>query len=63
MALELPMFEGYTVDVRLKQFRKVGNHNIIFVDFDSLEGEKILIRYIKSLDKKRQEFKRFLNYF
>ena len=44
MVKELPKFKGYTVDERLKQFRKV-DHNkpsIDFVDFDSEEGEKLL---------------------
>jgi len=43
----LPKFKGYTVDERLRQFRKV-DHNkpsIDFVDFDSEEGEKLLAEY------------------
>jgi len=47
MVRKLPEFKGYTVDERLKQFRKV-DHNkpsIDFVDFDSEEGEKLLAEY------------------
>ena len=37
MVTKLPEFKGYTVDERLKQFRKVDRNNpsIEFVDFDS----------------------------
>lgn len=43
----LPTFEGYTVDERLRQFRKVsydkkGNPSIAFVDFDSEKGKKLI---------------------
>jgi len=64
MALQkLPIFEGYYVDVRLKQFRKVSKENIHFIDFDSIGGEKILLRYIESLDNESKEFKEFIHYF
>ena len=42
---ELPTFNGYTVDKRLKQFRKVShgdNPSIEFIDFDSEEGQALL---------------------
>lgn len=43
---ELPTFRGYTVDKRLKQFRKVtwqgDERNIEFVEFDSPEGQELL---------------------
>ena len=44
MVTKLPEFKGYTVDVRLRQFRKV-NHkkpNIDFIEFDSEKGRKLL---------------------
>ena len=63
MTFKLPLFERYVVDVRLKQFRKLYKHKIVFIDFDSPEGEKMLLRYVASLDPKRQEFKRFAHYF
>ena len=50
MVTKLPEFKGYTVDERLKQFRKVdrGKPSIEFVDFDSEEGEKLLEEYEES---------------
>ena len=63
MVFELPVFEEYFVDVRLMQFRKVDKQNIKFIDFDSPEGEKIMLRYIKSLNPESKEFKRFIHYF
>jgi hypothetical protein len=43
MVTVLPVFRGYTVDVRLRQFRKVKPGQIIeFVDFDSPKGRKLL---------------------
>ncbi len=62
MTLRLPEFEGYFVDVRLRQFRKVHKQTVEFIDFDSEKGEKILLRYLKSLDSKSREFKKFLYY-
>lgn len=47
MVKELPTFKGYTVDERLKQFRKVDKTkpSIDFVDFDSEEGQQLLEEY------------------
>lgn len=47
MVRELPTHNGYTVDERLKQFRRVtwdsdGNPGMDFVDFDSAEAEQLL---------------------
>jgi len=44
MVEELPKFKGYTVDNRLRQFRKVNMEkpSIDFVDFDSEEGQELL---------------------
>lgn len=50
----LPTFKGYTVDIRLKQFRKVTKHKIQFIKFNSIEGEKILLKYIKRLDRTKK---------
>ena len=47
---QLPVFKGYTVDVRLKQFRKVAAQRIQFLDFASAEGDRLLAQYIDSLD-------------
>jgi len=50
MVKELPTFKGYTVDKRLKQFRKVDKSkpSIDFVDFDSEEGQGLLVEYEES---------------
>ena len=47
MVTELPAFKGYTVDERLKQFRKVDKSkpSIDFVDFDSKKGQELLEEY------------------
>ncbi len=42
---ELPTFKGYTVDARLRQFRKVSHGEspqIEFIDFNSEEGQGLL---------------------
>jgi hypothetical protein len=47
MITKLPEFKGYTVDERLKQFRKVDRKkpDIEFIDFDSEKGKKLLAEY------------------
>jgi len=51
--LTLPEFKGYTVDERLKQFRKVDRDkpSIEFLDFDSEEGQELLAQYEESLEE------------
>ena len=40
---ELPTFKGYTVDPRLRQFRKViPQESIEFIDFNSERGQELL---------------------
>ena len=52
---ELPAFNGWTIDARLRQFRKVvhgENPQIEFIDFDSEEGQELLLEmqeYFSSL--------------
>lgn len=50
MVTKLPEFKGYTVDKRLKQFRKVDREkpSIDFVDFDSEKGKKLLDEFEES---------------
>ena len=50
----LPVFRGYTVDARLREFRKVdrrmscGNpFSIKFIPFDSPEGERLLKAWLR----------------
>jgi Tol biopolymer transport system component len=44
--IELQKFEGYTIDERLREFRKVyrkdGNFAIEFIPFWSAKGKKLL---------------------
>ena len=53
MVNELPKFKGYTVDKKLKQFRKVDRNkpSIDFVRFDSEEGQELLEEYGESLEE------------
>ena len=53
MVRKLPTFRGYTVDLRLKEFRRVpkGHGRIEFVPFDSEKGDELLCEYIKTLDR------------
>ena len=47
MVTKLPEFKGYTLDERLKQFRKVDREkpSIEFVEFNSEKGKKLLDEY------------------
>ena len=57
----LPTFKGYTVDVKLRQFRKADPETgIEFIDFDSPEGDSLLGEYIESLDITTEEGKGIL---
>lgn len=41
----LPEYKGYTVDFRLRDFRRVTNgRRIEFIDFDSEQGMDLLIQ-------------------
>jgi len=47
---QLPTFNGYTIDARLRQFRKVEhgeNPQIEFIDFDSEQGQELLLEMQK----------------
>ena len=47
LPFELPTWKGYTVDMRLRQFRKVTGSDrhgpIEFVEFDSVKGRTFLV--------------------
>ncbi len=60
---KLPTFKGYTMDIRLKQFRIVTNKGIEFLEFDSEEGDVLLAEYIKTVDKDSKEFDDLKNIF
>ena len=62
MIRKLPVYKGYTVDARLKHFRKIKKQSNLFagmeyIDFDSEKGDKLLSSYIKKLDVESVEFK------
>jgi hypothetical protein len=40
--IRLPTFNGYTVDTRLKEFRKVNLKKMKFIPFESKRGRKLL---------------------
>jgi hypothetical protein len=49
MVRKLPVFRGYTVDERLRQFRKIPRNGLPeFIDFDSAEGTQLLLAFIQS---------------
>jgi hypothetical protein len=51
---KLPEFRGYTVDERLRQFRKVVyGRSIEFIDFESVKGTKLLRQMERSNYGKR----------
>ncbi len=52
----LPLFRGYTIDVRLKEFRKADpSKGLEFIAFDSTEGEELLTGYIKTIKAKDKD--------
>ena len=63
MATKIPEFKGYTVDIRLKQFRKVNpeKNSIEFIDFDCEEGDALLGEYIDALDLDKPEDRKIMN--
>jgi len=59
MVKVLPVFNGYTVDVRLRQFRKANlETGMEFIDFSSPEGDDLLEEYLGTLDKYSAEFRK-----
>ncbi len=54
---ELPTYRGYTIDKRLRQFRKVIHGcQIEFIEFDSEEGKELLAEmqgYFSFLQERR----------
>lgn len=51
MIRQLPVFKGYTVDARLKQFRRVDpDWGMEFIEFNSEKGEILLEEYIATID-------------
>lgn len=50
MINQLPLFEGYTVDLRLQQFRKIEKGQLLFIDFKSKVGKVLLKKYLETRD-------------
>jgi hypothetical protein len=61
MRIKLKEFEGYTIDLRLKEFRIIKDSKIEFIKFNSDEGKTLLNKYIKNLNKESEEFKELIN--
>lgn len=60
-ATQLPTFKGYTIDFRLKEFRKAIPHYYLeFISFYSPEGEALLGEFIDTLDPNTPDGLRFL---
>ncbi len=61
MIRQLPTFKGYTVDVRLKQFRRVDAlWGMEFIDFDTPQGEDLLEEFVESINAETQEGRELL---
>ena len=64
--MELEVFDGWTIDRRLKQLRKIDKDDkILFVDFDSELGDMILIKkiLINELSRIQTDFEKELDFF
>lgn len=56
--MALPVFKAWTVDVRLKEFRRVdAKKGLIFLSFKCKQGDELLADYIDQLDLDKQEDK------
>ena len=61
MLKTLPTFKGYTVDVRLKEFRKTTPHlELTFIAFDSPEGDELLAGFVGTIDADTNEGRELL---
>jgi len=48
---QLPVFDGYTVDSRLREFRKANYpKELEFISFDSEEGEVLLNKFLEEVN-------------
>lgn len=66
--MELPAYKGYTVDVRLREFRKVsydaeGNPSMETITFESEEGDEMLFQLIRTLDRDSPLFQKIAESF
>jgi hypothetical protein len=52
MPIVLPVFRGYTVDVRLREFRKISRTEPWeFIPFDSPKGRRLLRAWARSIPR------------
>lgn len=52
----LPTIKGYTVDVRLREFRKIEEGaDFEFIRFDSEEGDALLYEFISTIDENTED--------
>ena len=57
----LPTFEGYTVDIRLKEFRKADpQQELEFIPFDSPQGDRLLEGFIETINADTNEGRKLL---
>lgn len=51
----LPIYKGYTVDFRLKEFRKVPDNKLPeFIPFDSEEGKILIDEFMKTPEGRKE---------
>lgn len=51
----LPTYKGYTVDMRLKEFRRaVWGKEIEFIPFDTVKGQKLITGFLRTPEGKRE---------
>jgi hypothetical protein len=54
----LPVFKGYTVDVRLQEFRRIKRDKPMeFISFTSSEGQRLLLAMAQQAAKAEKEEK------
>ena len=65
MVKVLTVFKGYTVDVRLGQFRKANpaKKELEFIDFSSPQGSDLLEEYLGTQDKNSAELRQAVAYY
>ncbi len=56
MVIQLQVFKGYTVDIRLREFRKaIPDKCLEFVAFDSSKGKKLLAQMTNQKKEKNHD--------
>ena len=55
MVGKLAEWNGWTIDMRLQQFRKVDKEGLLFVNFDTPEGIDVFIAFCDEMDEYHNE--------